>query len=64
MEIRSGTSIVVQVMNYLAHINKKIKRAKRLLEDQILTTKNGEFINYKSLFFEKRQRYQKNLETQ
>ena len=54
VEIRSGISIVVQVMNYLAHINKKIKRAKRLLEAQILTTKNGEFINYKSSGFEKR----------
>ena len=65
VEIRSGTSIVVQVMNYLAHINKKIKRAKRPLEAKFLVIKNREFISYKSLGFEKRlKESQKGLENQ
>ena len=46
-------------MNHLAQINEKIKRAKRLLEAQILLTKNGEFINYKSSGFKILQEVQK-----
>ena len=50
-------------MNHLILIKEKIKRAKRLSEAQLLATKNGEFINYKSSVFEKRQKKaQKNLE--
>ena len=43
-------------MNHLILIKEKIKRAKRLSEAKLLATKNGEFINYKSSVFEKRQK--------
>ena len=63
MEIGNGISIIAKVMNHLILIKEKIKRAKRLSEAQLLATKNGEFINYKSSVFEKRQKKaQKSLE--
>ena len=50
-------------MNHLINIKQKIKRAKRLSDAQILATKNGEFVNYKTSVFEKRQKAaQKDLE--
>ena len=56
MEIGNGISIIAKVMNHLILIKEKIKRAKRLSEAKLLATKNGEFINYKSSVFEKRQK--------
>ena len=50
-------------MNHLFLIKKKIIRAKRLSEAQLLATKNGKFINYKPSVFEKRRKEaQKDLE--
>ena len=50
-------------MNHLISIKKKIERAKRLSQAQLLATKNGEFINYKPSVFVKRQKKaQKDLE--
>ena len=63
MEIWNGISIIAKVMNHLILIKKKIERAKRLSQARLLATKNGEFINYKSSVFEKRQKEaQKDLE--
>ena len=63
MEVGNGISIIAKVMNHLVLIKEKIKRAKRISEAQLLATKNGEFINYKSSVFEKRQiEAQKNLD--
>ena len=63
MEGGNGISIIAKVMNHLILIKKKIERAKRLSQARLLATKNGEFINYKSSVFEKRQKEaQKDLE--
>ena len=63
MEIGNGISIIAKVMNHLILIKEKIKRAKRISEAQILATKNGDLINYKTSVFEKRRKEaQKNLE--
>ena len=65
MEIGNGISIIAKIMNHLVLIKEKIKRAKRLAEAQLLATKNGEFMNYKSSVFEKRQKEaQKRLDKQ
>ena len=63
MEIGNGISIIAKVMNYLVLIKKKIKRAQRLSEAQLIATKNGEFINYKpSIFEHRKEEAQKDLE--
>ena len=63
MEIWNGISIIAKFMNHLFLIKKKIIRAKRLSEAQLLATKNGKFINYKPSVFEKRRKEaQKDLE--
>ena len=41
-------------MNILLQIREKIKRAKRLCEAQLLTTKNGEVTPYRISVFEER----------
>ncbi len=63
MEIGNGISIIAKVMNYLVLIKKKIQRAQRLSEAQLIATKNGEFINYKpSIFEQRKQQAMKDLE--
>ena len=61
MEVGNGISIIAKVMNHLIQIKEKIKKDKRLSEARILATKNGEFINYNSSVFEKRQKEAKKI---
>ena len=46
MEIRKGAHVIVKIMNYIALINEKIKRVKRLSGYKLLVTKNEDSINY------------------
>ena len=45
MEIGKRISNITKFMNHLLQFKEIIKKAKRLLEAQILATKNGDFIN-------------------